>query len=121
MAGGCIERFVRFISTRTLRPEGCCFRCLLKILKMKQQTALVFLLLFSYVLQIDYLVYSDTESSINLTVVDRFFRAPKTQVCTSGEDSLNTSKCFNSSLTENDAVVTIALSNEEQVTTDLYR
>ena len=84
---------------------------------MKQQTALVFLLLFSYVLQIDFLVDSYAESSANLSstlsTVDRFFRAPGPPgpVC---EDGFNLSKCFNSSLLENDG-------RNEEVTTDLYR
>ena len=103
---------------------------------MKQQTALVFLLLFSYV-QIDYFVgiaTSDTESSVSLSVVDRFFRTPKGQVCANGEKNFNISECSNSSLVDvntdgitdvitdgiTDVTTRIALT-EEQVTTDLYR
>lgn len=88
---------------------------------MKQQTALVFLLLFSYVLQIDFLVDSYAESSVNLSAttlstVDRFFRTPKGPVC---EDSSNISKCFNTSLNETDDAT--AGNEELAVTTDLYR
>lgn len=88
---------------------------------MKQQTALVFLLLFSYVLQIDYFVNSDTEPSVNLSTGDRFFRRPKqSKVCNNDENSLNISKCFNTSLVENDeTTMTISLGNEEAA--DLYR
>ena len=90
---------------------------------MKQQTALVFLLLFSYVLQIDYFVNSDTEPSVNLSTVDRFFRRSKpSTVCNNDEQSPNISMCFNSSLVENEeTTTTISLLDEEQVTADLYR
>lgn len=90
---------------------------------MKQQTALVFLLLFSYVLQIDYFVNSDTEPSVNLSTVDRFFRRSKQPtVCNNDKESPNISKCFNSSLVENEeTTTTISLLDEEQVTADLYR
>ena len=81
---------------------------------MKRQVAL--LLILSSVLEYDYFVYSDTESSdssVNLSGGDKLFRNPTNFVCSNLNDSIasqdNLTKCFNTSLINEDAIATTEL------------
>ena len=93
-------------------------------MKQKLQTALIFLFIFSYVLEYDYFVYSDTESTVNQSTVNKFFKKTRDLVCNhlNDQENLNSSKCFNTTFIENDKYDDrSALSNEEEITTQLYR
>lgn len=71
--------------------------------KKINSSALVLIFFLHYILQFQYFVNSDTEFSVNLSTVDKFFRtsATRTSFCdnlNSNLDDPNYLKCFNTSL-----------------------